>query len=313
MCERSKTEGKIIVQLKVGNHSGLAPITNGALSTIRIVTCRAPSGVIEMLPPVIRMPSGHGVVDNFAGGGMVAPLDRDTGTIIGPAIQKDPATCVKWLAAHPDSGTPLLGFAVPKWAEVVELALRAHKAFPTLHFVGWDIAVLQDGPMLLEGNPRWDPDVVVLPHRIALSDTQFVPYFKYHIAQPAVYSWVGSAAICGVARDGWLTPEARVLIQDPESGKRLTLILEVPPWLPFDYPATLQIIVDGHVKETFEFAQSGTHTINLPLTEAGTIALRIGKWFVPANLGIGSPDRRPLAYRLKEAALEEIPSIVVNN
>jgi hypothetical protein len=124
---------------------------------------------------------------------------------------------------------------------------------------------------------------------------------------------VGSAARCGFERDGWLTPEAKVQIKDPESGKRLILTLEVPGWLPFDYPVTLQITVDGYVKETFEFAQSGTHKIHLPLTEAGTIALRIDKWFVPANLGIGSPDQRPLAYRLKEAGLEEISSIVVKS
>jgi hypothetical protein len=182
LCEQSKSS-KIIVQRRVRNHPDMASITNGALATIRIVTCRMPSGDIDMLPPVIRMPTGTDVVDNFDYGGLAAPLDRDNGTLIGPGIQRDSATAVKVLSVHPDTGTPLQGFAIPSWSEVVELALRAHEAFSTLHFVGWDIAVLDSGPVLVEGNPVWGPDVVVLPHGIALSDTQFIRYFNHQLAQ----------------------------------------------------------------------------------------------------------------------------------
>jgi Sugar-transfer associated ATP-grasp len=99
---------------------------------------------------------------------------------IGPGIQRDLATAIKRCAVHPDTDVPLLGFAVPGWSEVVKLAVRAHQAFSTLHFVGWDIAVLQSGPVLVEGNEGWNPDVVVLSHGISFSDTQFIPYFNYH-------------------------------------------------------------------------------------------------------------------------------------
>src|SRR5262249_47934646 len=68
LSEQAKSlKTMIIVQRTARNHPDMASVTNGALATIRIVTCRAPSGAIDMLPPVIKMPAGPGVVDNFFG------------------------------------------------------------------------------------------------------------------------------------------------------------------------------------------------------------------------------------------------------
>lgn len=181
LYEQSRS-GKVILQERVGNHSAMAPITNGALATIRITTCRAPSGSLDLLPPVVRMPAGMAVADNFDTGGIAAPVDLATGTISGPGVQKDIAVGIKVVEAHPDTGMRLRGFTLPLWAETVALAIRAHETFPSLPSVGWDIAVLPSGPVVLEGNPIWSSDVVALPHGITLSDTQFIPYYNFHLA-----------------------------------------------------------------------------------------------------------------------------------
>jgi hypothetical protein len=44
--------------------------------------------------------------------------------------------------------------------------------------------ILQDGPVLVEGNCPFDTDLTVLPHGLTLSDTQFIPYYNYHWARP---------------------------------------------------------------------------------------------------------------------------------
>lgn len=181
LCKQSQ-RGKIILQQKLHNHSDMAPITNGSLATIRIVTCHTPSGDIDMLPPAIRMPAGAAIVDNFDSGGIAAPIDLNSGAIIGPGVQRDPETAVRSVAAHPDTGFPLTGFTVPRWPDVVDLALRAHLSFPTLPSAGWDVAVLDDGPVLLEGNPTWGADVIALSHAINISDTPFLEYFNHYVA-----------------------------------------------------------------------------------------------------------------------------------
>jgi hypothetical protein len=181
LCDLSRS-GRIILQQRLRNHAGLLPLTNGALSTLRIVTCTTPSGSVDLLPAFIRMPVGRLVVDNVSQGGLGAPIDFATGTICGPALQKDSRLGAIWVEEHPDTGQRFKGFSVPMWTKAVELARLAHKTFPSLHFTGWDIAILQDGPVLIEGNVPVNIDLPVLTHGLTLSDTQFIPYYNYHWA-----------------------------------------------------------------------------------------------------------------------------------
>jgi hypothetical protein len=136
------------------------------------------------MPPVIKMPAKRSVVDNVVKGGIAAPIDMATGKICGPAIQMDKCL-MTWTDKHPDTGQELKGFALPMWNEAIDLALRAHETFPSMYFIGWDIAILQDGVVLVEGNPDFDTFLTVLPHKLTLSDTQFIPYYNYHWAGPA--------------------------------------------------------------------------------------------------------------------------------
>jgi hypothetical protein len=178
--------GRIILQERVTNHPAMVgQLTIGGLATIRIVTCRSPSEAIDFLPPVIRMPVGDAIADNIAQGGLAAPIDA-SGRIAGPAIRKDKRYGVSIFTHHPTTGVKLPGFQLPHWPQVYDLARRAHLIFPSLHFIGWDIALTADGPVLVEGNAWWDVDLTVLPHAITLADTQFIPYYNFHFDNGAV-------------------------------------------------------------------------------------------------------------------------------
>jgi hypothetical protein len=173
--------GPIILQRRVRNHPALAPLAPTALSTIRLVSCRSPSGGIDFLPPVLRIPLGRSVVDNFHPGGLAAPVDLPTGRICGPAVRFGPILAISKLENHPETGVALIGFVLPFWNETVALARRAHEMFGSLCFVGWDIAILADGPRLVEGNAPCGLDATLLSHGIVLADTQFIPYCHFHI------------------------------------------------------------------------------------------------------------------------------------
>lgn len=186
--------GKRLLQRRQNNHPDLLLIAQSALSTIRMVACRTIDGDIRFLPPVIRVPYGKSAVDNFAQGGLAAPVDIDTGKINGPAIKKDSHLGTATVHRHPDSGVEFLGFQIPYWNDVVQLSRRAHIAFPSLPFIGWDIAVLPNGPVIVEGNVTWDLNLTILPHRISLSDTCFIPICNSHIERelqenPQIYNW----------------------------------------------------------------------------------------------------------------------------
>ena len=118
----------------------------------------------------------------------------------------------------------------------------------------------------------------------------------------------GAYEITNVMSDGYLTPETSVIIKVPGRAKLLALDLEVPKWMPFDYPVKLQTMRDGQLEENFEFAHPGPHKIYIPLDKTGIVAFKIENWFVPAELGVGSPDERRLAYRLQGAKIENSPA-----
>ncbi len=182
LCKESMSgEGPIILQTRAVNHSNIRLLTSGGLSTVRLVSCRAPSGEIDFLPPVIRMPMGRSIVDSQWQGGLAAPIDLASGRICGPAVRLDKMLGITRTERHPDTGAEIAGFELPYWDRAVELARRAHLAFPSLPFVGWDVAILQDHPVILEGNILWSTDLTLLPHGISLADTQFVSYCNFHL------------------------------------------------------------------------------------------------------------------------------------
>lgn len=143
----------ILLQRVLRNASSIQCLTTGALCTARLTTMRSPGEGVQMLYAIYRMPVGDSVVDNFDKGGLAAPIDLATGRL-GPAVRKHPRFLGSTVSQHPNTGAAIEGHQLPNWAEAVNLALRAHAAveWKGVPVVGWDVALLEDGPTLLEGN-----------------------------------------------------------------------------------------------------------------------------------------------------------------
>ena len=96
-------------------------------------------------------------------------MQEDDG-VLGPAIEKSLDSTP--LDTHPDTGTRVRGVKIPFWEQIVSLCLDAHEAFPTLCSVGWDVAVTENGPLLVEGNPTWCVELMQRPHNTPLGRTR---------------------------------------------------------------------------------------------------------------------------------------------
>lgn len=166
-----------IMQRELRNHLLMAPFSNGALCTVRVVTARRASAEPQLIVAVLRMPTGASRVDNFAAGGIAAPIDMLSGRL-GRAVYKDPRK--PDVEAHPDSGQRIEGETLPFWSEVKELALRAHRAFPRVATVGWDVAITTEGAKLIEANPGFCVEVVQMAHGKPLGHTPWPELVMSH-------------------------------------------------------------------------------------------------------------------------------------
>lgn len=126
-------------------HAELSRLNPSSVNTLRLVTFLK-DGHAHVLARVLKIGNG-GDVDNFSDGGMYTMVDED-GRALYPAF--DGADDV--FEVHPGSGVTIPGFSVPLFAEAVELVSNAAQRIPEIPYVGWDVAITPDAPVLIEGN-----------------------------------------------------------------------------------------------------------------------------------------------------------------
>ena len=66
---------------------------------------------------------------------------------------------------HPITKLAIEGFCLPYWPEAMALVERAHRTMPQLLTLGWDVAITDDGPIIIETNCRYDVDIIQVTHQ----------------------------------------------------------------------------------------------------------------------------------------------------
>jgi hypothetical protein len=200
LCGRSLKLGcAILLQERLVNHPDLAPFSGSALSTTRVITIVNEEGDPELTEAFLRTSVVPGAaIDNFHGGGVLFPIDVRTGCLGAGCGESKPLTPP--IIVHPETGATVAGKPLPGWAAMSALALRAHRLFPGLLLVGWDVGYTPDGPVLVEANV---PPGMTL-ERQALSGTlvggRFLGLVAFHARawlaahEPAASRWRSAAA-----------------------------------------------------------------------------------------------------------------------
>ncbi len=159
LAERSRKR-PMMLQPRMVNDTALSGLNNGALSTVRVLTCLDEQEQPEVIGAVLRMAIGSNeVVDNLHAGGVAAAVDLATGRL-ACATNLGMDVRLGRTATHPTTGHPISGFELPHWPDVLALACRAHHAFADHALVGWDIALIEGGLCLVEGNSGPDLDIM---------------------------------------------------------------------------------------------------------------------------------------------------------
>lgn len=146
-------ENKVFIEELIKQHPKMASLSSKSINTVRIVTLVV-DNVPHFMYSILRMGIGDMSVDNSSSGGLNTCLDEN-GRIMKACFSDKTA---KYYTSHPTTGMNLVGFEVPMYKETIELCLKASMQEPKLGYIGWDVAITPDGPLIVEANdlPGYD-------------------------------------------------------------------------------------------------------------------------------------------------------------
>ena len=139
-------------------HTALGGIFPRSVNTIRAVTCAAPGAPPVVAAALLRLGVGVSAVDNASQGGIFVGIDVETGRL-RPLARRFFKHGGDVHAMHPDTGFRFEGFEIPHFPAARATAVKAATRVPH-PLVGWDLAITQTGPVLIEGNAL--PDLPIM-------------------------------------------------------------------------------------------------------------------------------------------------------
>ncbi len=149
------------------------------LCTLRLPTCCFPDGRAKILTQsYLRIPDKPGVLmDNRSQGAVAYGLDTNSGRLTLGAWKAG----LRTFSVHPASGRTAVGFQLPYFEEAVDLVTTIHReAFARFPTVGWDIAITDAGPMIVEMNIQWGTEHDI-PGEHFLGETAYTECILAHM------------------------------------------------------------------------------------------------------------------------------------
>ena len=144
--EETKSE-PYLLQEYIIQHEEINKINPHTVNTLRVITTRWNEDTY-ILASMIRVGIEGQIVDNASDGGTFVGIDIDKGTLMeyGYYYKKPRET------QHPDTGFVYKDAKVPYWEETIELVKKLHPIIFGFSTIGWDIAITENGPKIVEIN-----------------------------------------------------------------------------------------------------------------------------------------------------------------
>ena len=145
LYDKLVSNGQLLIEECIKQHEDMNVLYDKSVNTMRMFTFYK-NGESFFLQAVLKIGNG-GVVDNFSSGGMYTYVS-DAGDVYVEAIDKNDNI----YHTHTISNHKIVGFKVPMFNEAIDLVKEAAKVIPEVAYVGWDIAISESGPVIVEGN-----------------------------------------------------------------------------------------------------------------------------------------------------------------
>jgi hypothetical protein len=166
-----------ILQKMLRNHSLIRKMTK-YVATVRMVNFVHPDRVRTPFA-ALKLPGANNIADNYwRKGNMIADIDLETGKLRRAIRGKGVTT--EDLETHPDTGDKLIGMQLPYWKEIRELNALAVSYFTPVRYNSLDIAITDDGPVVVEINTGSSFELLQLAMGKGLLTDENEAFFRSH-------------------------------------------------------------------------------------------------------------------------------------
>lgn len=150
-----REKGFEIVEEPIKQHPEVSKLSASSVNTLRVFTARHVDGTLSVPFNVSRISVTGGTLDNASQGGAYTLLGSD-GTVIYDYFTYYPEAQI--FPENPLTGFVFKGFKYPFFQESVNMCLAAAERCAS-HWIGWDVAVTEKGPMIIEANTAPGPQL----------------------------------------------------------------------------------------------------------------------------------------------------------
>ena len=161
--------GSYLLQERIRPHPELATLIGPTLCCVRIVTFIGLDGTAKILGAVYKLQPKPLGVDHLSFGAIGSWVDLESGRLAPGRSRHE----FGYTSVVPGTDRTFVGFQLPHWTDVKHIALRAAGVFPAARAIGWDIAISDRGPVLIEGNADWSTSLLQIPAPHGLMTGEF--------------------------------------------------------------------------------------------------------------------------------------------
>ena len=146
-----------VLEERIVQHHLLNEINPSCVNSVRIVTILDKDRTPQIVGAALRCGAAGHIVDNMHDGGVAYPIDLETGKIICPGRDNETERSYD---THPSSGVFMIGLQLPNWDILKREVREAATLSENMIYLGWDIAVTEDGVDFIEANFGHGVDVI---------------------------------------------------------------------------------------------------------------------------------------------------------
>lgn len=158
-------ERGLIMEETAHNSESIRRMNPSSLNTFRVITFKFPNSRWAPIGSYLKVGRQNSIVDNRHAGGLLVRIDNEgrTGLAVDPTTRSEHSH-------HPEIGSDLAGILIDGYSDVVNLALEASVPFSQMGILGWDIALTDKGPRIIEVNASPAVDFVQVAYGALVTD-----------------------------------------------------------------------------------------------------------------------------------------------